>query len=30
MDNPNLKMSQYKEIVWKSWQKSPENPMNMQ
>ena len=27
-DQPGLKLSQYKEIVYKAWQKSPENPMN--
>lgn len=27
-DNPTLKLSQLKEIVWKMWQKSPENPIN--
>ena len=25
---PGLKRSQYKEKIWKEWQKSPENPMN--
>eukprot|EP00026_Physarum_polycephalum_P014568 Phypoly_transcript_15098.p1 GENE.Phypoly_transcript_15098~~Phypoly_transcript_15098.p1 ORF type:complete len:218 (+),score=77.20 Phypoly_transcript_15098:128-781(+) len=29
-DNPTLKLSQLKELVWKLWQKSPENPMNQQ
>jgi len=24
---PGLKLSQYKEMIWKSWQKSPENPL---
>jgi len=27
-DNPTLKLSQLKELVWKQWQKSPENPFN--
>lgn len=27
-DNPNLKLSQLKQIIFKNWQKSPENPMN--
>lgn len=27
-ENPTLKLSQQKEILWKQWQKSPENPMN--
>jgi hypothetical protein len=26
--SPGLKMSQYKDMCWKLWQKSPENPMN--
>eukprot|EP01113_Clastostelium_recurvatum_P047496 TRINITY_DN8483_c0_g1_i1.p3 TRINITY_DN8483_c0_g1~~TRINITY_DN8483_c0_g1_i1.p3 ORF type:complete len:158 (-),score=65.58 TRINITY_DN8483_c0_g1_i1:40-513(-) len=26
-DNPGLKLSQVKEILWKQWQKSPENPL---
>ena len=28
LDQPNLKLSQYKERCWANWQKSPENPMN--
>jgi len=27
-ENPSLKRTQIKEIIWKEWQKSPENPMN--
>ena len=27
-ENPTLKRSQLKDILWKEWQKSPENPMN--
>merc|ERR1712106_508001 len=27
-ENPSLKRSQLKEIIWKEWQKSPQNPMN--
>lgn len=27
MDKPGLKRSQYKDMIWKEWQKSPENPM---
>lgn len=27
-DNPSLKLSQLKQIIFKNWQKSPENPMN--
>eukprot|EP00960_Hanusia_phi_P063611 765521-Hanusia_phi.AAC.5 len=29
-DNPGLKLSQIKEIIFKNWQKSPENPMNQE
>jgi len=29
-ENPTLRFTQLKEIVWKNWQKSPENPMNQQ
>jgi Coiled-coil domain-containing protein 124 /Oxs1 len=27
-DKPGLKQSQYKELIWKAWQKSPQNPLN--
>ncbi|KAL6761888.1 hypothetical protein V8C86DRAFT_2529547 [Haematococcus lacustris] len=27
-DKPGLKMSQYKDMLWKSWQKAPDNPLN--
>lgn len=27
-ESPNLKLSQLKQIVFKSWQRSPENPLN--
>lgn len=27
-ENPGLRLTQLKEIIWKQWQKSPENPMN--
>jgi hypothetical protein len=27
LEKPNLKRTQYKEIIWKEWQNSPENPM---
>jgi len=27
LEKPNLKRTQYKEMIWKEWQKSPENPM---
>jgi hypothetical protein len=26
-EKPGLKRSQYKEMIWKEWQKSPENPL---
>lgn len=26
-DHPGLKRSQYKEMIWKMWQKAPENPL---
>lgn len=26
--NPSLKLSQLKQIIFKNWQKSPENPLN--
>lgn len=29
-ENPSLKLSQVKELIWKQWQKSPENPINQQ
>ena len=29
-DKPGLKKSQYSEMIFKMWQKSPENPMNKQ
>jgi hypothetical protein len=28
-ERPGLKLSQYKELVWRSWQKAPENPIFM-
>mmetsp|Transcript_4492 Transcript_4492/g.7568 ORF Transcript_4492/g.7568 Transcript_4492/m.7568 type:complete len:226 (+) Transcript_4492:144-821(+) len=27
LDKPGMKMSQYKDLLWKMWQKSPLNPM---
>jgi len=27
-ENPSLKLSQVKEMLWKQWQKSPDNPLN--
>ena len=29
-ENPSLKLSQIKEMLWKQWLKAPENPMNQQ
>lgn len=26
-EKPGLKLQQYKEIIWKAWQKSPQNPL---
>lgn len=27
-EKPGLKLQQYKDMIWKSWQKAPENPLN--
>jgi len=27
-EKPGLKLSQYKQILFKEWQKSPSNPLN--
>jgi len=27
MEKPGLKQSQYKDMIWRQWQKAPENPM---
>lgn len=27
-ENPNMKLSQLKQMLWKDWQKSSENPLN--
>jgi hypothetical protein len=27
-ENPSLKFSQLKDMLWKQWQKAPENPLN--
>lgn len=27
-ENPGLRLSQLKQIIFKEWQKSPENPLN--
>ena len=29
-ENPGLKLSQLRELLWKQWLKSPENPLNSQ
>lgn len=29
-ENPNMRLSQLKQLLKKDWMKSPENPMNMQ
>ncbi|KAI8873764.1 DUF1014-domain-containing protein [Ramicandelaber brevisporus] len=29
-EHKSLRLSQVKDILWKEWQKSPENPMNQQ
>ena len=29
-ENPTLKRSQLKDILWREWQKSPDNPKNQQ
>jgi hypothetical protein len=26
-EKPNLKQSQYRDMLWRAWQKSPENPL---
>lgn len=28
-ENPNLRLSQLKQMLRKEWQKSPDNPLNM-
>lgn len=28
MENPSLRLSQLKQMIFKEWQKSPENPLN--
>lgn len=28
IENPTLRLSQLKQLVFKEWQKSPENPLN--
>ena len=27
-ENPGLRLSQLKQMIWKEWTKSPENPLN--
>lgn len=29
-ENPSLRLSQWKQILWKEWTKSPQNPLNQQ
>jgi len=29
-ENPNMRLSQLRQMLWKEWQKSPKNPLNMQ
>lgn len=29
-ENPSLKLSQLKQLLWKEWTKSPDNPLNQQ
>ena len=26
-EKPGLRQSQYKDMIWKAWQKAPENPL---
>ena len=28
VEKPGLKQSQYKDMIWKAWQKAPENSLN--
>ncbi|XP_055677891.1 coiled-coil domain-containing protein 124 [Lutzomyia longipalpis] len=28
LENPTLKMSQWKQLLWKEWTRSPQNPLN--
>lgn len=28
LENPSLRLSQLKQMIFKEWQKSPENPLN--
>ena len=30
IENPSLRLTQLKQIIWNEWQKSPENPMNQE
>ena len=27
-ERPGMTLTQYKDLVWKAWKKSPQNPMN--
>ena len=29
-ENPNMRLSQLRQMLWKEWQKSPKNPLNVQ
>ncbi len=29
-ENPSLKLSQVKDMLWRQWLKAPENPLNQQ
>ena len=29
-ENPNMRLSQLRQMLWKEWQKSPKNPLNIQ
>ena len=28
LEKPGLRQQQYKDLCWKAWQRSPDNPMN--
>lgn len=30
LEQPTLRLSQQKQLIFKEWQKSPENPLNQQ
>ena len=29
-ENPGMRLSQLRQMLWKEWQKSPKNPLNIQ